>query len=103
MCNRHQYVITISIEMPVQSEFVSGNKISAASACVDRERLQRLGLHAKFYGTLVILENLLQALGLLSTAGVNAVESNGISARKIIDFQRFTCLTGQLMRHRSCL
>ena len=103
MCHRDEYIITLAIEMAIQPEFVAGHKISATRGSLDRQRLGRLGLHPKLYRSFVILEDFLQPLGLIAATGGNAVITEGVPAREIVDFQRSVCLAVQLMQDRSGL
>ena len=91
VCHRNQHIVTVGIEMAVQSEFVTGDKISQPELPWTLTSCTASASIRKFYGSILIIEDLLQPVGLLSAAGVNPVETNGVSARKIINFERFTC------------
>src|SRR5215469_16922063 len=86
--------------MAIQGEFVTGHKVSAARASVDGQGVQRFALHPKLHRPLVVSENFLQPVGLLSATGTDPVEANGVRAREIIDLKRLIRAALQSMGHR---
>ena len=103
MGHREQHVIAVSIEMALQTEFLTGDEISAARAPFYHQGLRGLGFHSEFDCPFVILEDFLQPLRLLAATGRNAVKAESISTGKIIDFQRVIGLAFQPVRNRSGL
>src|SRR5438128_2506716 len=88
MRNAYEQILTIRVNMSVEGEFMSGNKVTAVSSPLNNETQQRLLLHANVHGSFVVLEDILEIAGLITSATRDAVETLCIAAGIIINLQQ---------------
>src|SRR5438874_10519149 len=87
MRNAYKQVLAVRVNMSVQVEFVSRNKVTAVSSALNDETRQRFLLHPNVHGSFVVFENVLEIAGLIATAARDAVETLCIAAGIIVNLQ----------------
>ncbi len=87
MVNRGQYVLAVAVEVPIQGEFAPRRELAAGARTADVHAGRGLLLHANRGGSSVVVEDVLNVGGPISSPGGDAVEPLGIGARELVQLE----------------
>ena len=66
MRNAYKQVLAVRVNMSVQVEFVSRNKVTAVSSALNDETRQRFLLHPNIHGSFTVFEDVLEIASLIA-------------------------------------